>query len=175
MPDKENRLVKKATDIGKKGKNVYYVLHACVDCGKERWVIARKKDGGGVISLRCYSCAQRRVIKPWYRGGRTKTKAGYIYLKVKPDDFFYSMTDRNGYIAEHRLIMAKHLGRCLKTGEIIHHINGIKDDNRPVNLLAMPRGGHSPTILLKEVQKRLREVETQLAQQNLWQCQIKAG
>src|SRR5699024_11160107 len=39
-----------------------------------------------------------------------------------------------GYIMEHRLIMSEMLGRQLRKGENVHHINGKRCDNRPENL-----------------------------------------
>ena len=42
--------------------------------------------------------------------------------------------NKAGVIAVHTIVMAEILGRPLVPGENVHHINGVRDDNRPENL-----------------------------------------
>ncbi len=67
---------------------------------------------------------------PFWKGGITKHPRGYIKI-YKPE---HPNSDRDGYIFEHRVIMEQYLGRLLTKDEIVHHINGIKTDNRIENL-----------------------------------------
>lgn len=41
---------------------------------------------------------------------------------------------RSGYVFEHIVVTENQLGRYLAREETIHHINGVRDDNRPENL-----------------------------------------
>jgi len=64
-----------------------------------------------------------------WKGGRVKVH-GYVYI-LKPDHPF---CNKQGYFLEHRLVMEKSIGRYLTPKEVVHHVNGIKDDNREENL-----------------------------------------
>lgn len=78
-----------------------------------------------------------------WRGGKTH-HLDYVLIALNPKDFFYPMTRKgSNYVREHRLVMAKHLGRNLQRWEIVHHKNGIRDDNRLENLeLVSSNGQH---------------------------------
>lgn len=66
---------------------------------------------------------------------------GYIKRMQKDHPF----GDRYGYVLEHRLVMEEHIGRYLESKEVVHHINGVRDDNRIGNLKLMSsRKEHPP-------------------------------
>ena len=74
-----------------------------------------------------------------WKGGRIN-RDGYIYV-YKPDHPFVG---KQGYFAEHRLVMEKHLGHFLTKKEVVHHINGDRTDNRIENLeLCESHGQHT--------------------------------
>lgn len=102
---------------GKKEKQLKYICSICSKeylsyegrnikyCSRECWKKSPKSNG---------------VKNPKFS---YKNKAGYIVLFHK-----------GKIIKEHRLIMENHLGRTLTNKELVHHRNGIKDDNRIENL-----------------------------------------
>lgn len=64
-----------------------------------------------------------------WKGGRKISYHGYVEIYT-PDHPSSHMR----YMKEHRLVMEEHLGRILEPNEIVHHVNGIKTDNRIENL-----------------------------------------
>jgi ribosome-binding protein aMBF1 (putative translation factor) len=69
-----------------------------------------------------------------WKGGKTATGQGYIQCMVALDDPMASMRSRSGYVLEHRLVVARAIGRPLEPRETVHHINGDRKDNRLENL-----------------------------------------
>jgi len=75
-------------------------------------------------------------LKPGWEVGRRLLKDGYAVVQLLPDDPLRVMCGRHGKngALEHRVVMARHLGRPLRSDESVHHINGVRDDNRIENL-----------------------------------------
>ncbi len=100
----------------------------CPTCGKPM-------SRGSRTCMKCQPPHLRRPDSPRWQGGRIyrhRGPAGYVRIKAPG----HPRGLRNsGLIFEHILVMEQILGRYLLAGETIHHRNGIRDDNRPENLV----------------------------------------
>lgn len=98
-----------------------------------------KVDGCAKPSRRWGMC--KACSSLWYQTGRTErvramsgrsmSGDGYVRVWVGRE---HPMADSNGYVKEHRLVMARALGRALHADESVHHRNGDRADNRLANL-----------------------------------------
>jgi transposase-like protein len=64
---------------------------------------------------------------PAWKGGRWIDSQGYAHVWVAPDDSMRVMAHSGGYVLEHRLVMARAIGRPLLSHEQVHH----RDTRRP--------------------------------------------
>lgn len=85
-----------------------------------------------------------------WKGGKIYNSQGYV-LVYHPE---HPYSDQCGYIREHRLVMEIKLGRCLTRDEVVHHLNGVKDDNRMENLaLCCSKSEHQSKYHKKRVSR----------------------
>lgn len=73
---------------------------------------------------------------PSWRGGRILV--GRYWHLLRRD---HPNATRNGYVAEHRLVMEEKLGRLLLPEEVVHHIDGDPQNNDPSNLQLFASNG----------------------------------
>ena len=126
----------------------------CIDCGKPCTFGAK----------RCKSCNTKEQWRTGYmrevhKASKRHSK-GYILI-YSPN---HKRSNKNGFVLEHILVLEQKLGRLLKQGEVGHHLNGIKSDNRPQNLVALSDKKHK--YILQAKAKRIQELEALLNGQN---------
>lgn len=68
-----------------------------------------------------------------WKGGRYLGSTGYVYILNKEHPY----AKKNGYVAEHRMVIEKYIGRYITNIESIHHKNKIRNDNRIENLMLL--------------------------------------
>ena len=114
--------------------------HPCIDCDK----LVHKR------ASRCPDCAHkaRRTVQI--------RKCGYVFVR-KPE---HVRANRNGFVREHIIVWEETHGKPLPKGWIVHHLNGIKNDNRPSNLVGFPNRKHY--LVLQAKAKRIQELEALL-------------
>ena len=121
---------------------------------------------GKLITYNAKTCVQhatynlhREGSSNW-KGGRHPTAGGYIVVWNPKHP-----RANGGYIWEHILLWEQANGKELPRGWVIHHLNGIRDDNRLINLVALPDKKHRHILAAKA--KRIQQLEGLLRQQGL--------
>jgi len=132
------------TKGSKNGVRVLIKLN-CIICNKEFYVINYKKNKAKYCSRKCKHISQKNYI-PWnkgkkcpqfsgekacnWKGGYRINTAGYVIIFKHNHPY-----QQQGCVKRSRLIVEKKIGRYLKPAEVVHHINGIKEDDRIENLI----------------------------------------
>jgi transposase len=89
--------------------------------------------------------ASRRSRHYAWQGGR-RNHMGYVMVLLESGHPFYAMAVSDGYVLEHRLVMAEFLGRPLGPKETVHHIDGNRSNNFISNL-QLRHGQHGKGVI----------------------------
>src|SRR5437764_4483237 len=127
-------------------------VRRCVECNRDFVPSSRHLRCPGCRSWDRCDCGRRKQAKAdsclgcsrqdlayngnW-KGGLHRHKAGYIMIRTPEHP---RAAGNHGYVFEHILVMENKLGRHLLADETVHHVNGVRDDNRPENLELWVRG-----------------------------------
>jgi len=165
----------KGRDIGKQTSGTTFIWRICPVCQEGKWV---RFVNGKPSSITCRGCSRPKGT--WHPSLKTRAKMsashktpaerfknsfGYIMVRLSPNDPFYPMANKTGYVREHRLVVAKRLGRCLLFKEQVHHKDGIKDHNEDSNLQLISPADHNvmTTICANcELRKEIRLLRWQI-------------
>lgn len=108
------------------------VPRICRYCGSDflTFADAPARGRGIYCSRSCRAKDRTGDQSPNWTGGKSRSR-GYVIATLP-----------SGRRFEHRIVMEQALGRPLRREEVVHHINGIKDDNRPENLQVISQPEH---------------------------------
>lgn len=107
-------------------------------CGRAAPIAKATNTTRGRVRGRAFRCIQGHhqrgrngARSNSWQGGRYITQAGYVqvYGPGHPN------ANGRGYVAEHILIASQSIGGQVPRGAEVHHVNGVRADNQPGNLV----------------------------------------
>jgi len=113
-------------------RNRSKVLSCSRECDKVLRAIWMSGEGNHQFGL-------RGPLNASWEGGVHRDNYGYIWLWAEG----HPNMSGEGYVKRARLVVEERLGRYLSRDELVHHINEIKNDDRPDNLEVMTRSEHT--------------------------------
>lgn len=125
-------------DLGQRkqsGVSYMFALFKCEYCNNEIEKIKRDGIKSNFCSHECY--AKNRSPRGAYKPNVIISGYKYIYNPKHPN------ATKKSYVAEHRLVMEKHIGRFLTPNEIVHHIDENTLNNDLCNLVLMEAFEHN--------------------------------
>jgi hypothetical protein len=142
----------------------------CSICGAdiERYPSAlNRHTGKRFFCTSCFYAARKRGLRPTtfqareldrVHNGRRARLDHHGYVLIYESSRARRRTSLpKGWDHEHRVVAERMIGRCLRKGEHVHHINGIKTDNRPENLQVLTAQAHRK-LHSDEITEKLRRL-----------------
>jgi len=132
IPSAETRKKLHQSHLGKRyAGGVHWITKTCQACKKGFEVRKGLGQKRKYCSRQCYLVGRSAQCT----GNLTNHTAGYRYIRI------------NGKrLLHHRYVVEQALGRPLVRGEVVHHNNGDKADNRLENLTVMPQACHRALV-----------------------------
>lgn len=131
----DNGLLRRKLDPaeGFRSRNWYYRETNCTRCGV---LMLQNTSNGRCSRPFCSTVCKSATVK------FETDKRDTLYRKPCPNGGFHTKrkrrhhprADRQGTVFEHVLVAEQKLGRALCDGEVVHHIDCIKNNNHPDNL-----------------------------------------
>jgi len=130
------------------------------DCGGDTIVIGSYLRSGHRKSCGCLH-KRRGPDNPNWKGTKYYSRDySYIYKPDHPNSI-------KSYVSEHVFVMSEHIGRKLEQGEIVHHKNGNRKDNRLENLELRLTNRHAPGQAVHDLIKYAIEILNKYAPDKL--------